>query len=250
MSVIPHDFIGISGNTWWKEPSKVRASSPCYLRQLFYSNPLESWSSFTIKPIRLLPATHSSCWRLSQSFPPLLAANLPAFKQNLLRGIHPSSLSECTILIQLGEEAEDGGASLHSFCCTNLGEHSPGVAQLSVPAFPPLFAGSSLRYWALCYFIASLPSKITYFFYRQSYFLIARLISGQLAAWNNVYFLSKISDSPQAVHSWWGTGSPGQTWTWLNALSSNVKRKLGSFCLMAPECYAPLTCRINHSSCI
>lgn len=54
-------------------------------------------------------------------------------------------------------------------------------AQLSVPAFPPLFAGGSLHYWALCCFIASFPSKIT-FFYRQSYFLIARLISGQLAA--------------------------------------------------------------------
>lgn len=111
----PHDFIGISGNTWRKEPSKVIASSPCYLGQLLHAHPLESRSSFIIKPIRLLPATHSSCWRLSYSFPPLLAANLPAFKQNLLHGIHPGSLSECTILIQLGEEAEDGGASLHSF---------------------------------------------------------------------------------------------------------------------------------------
>lgn len=112
---------------WWKEPPKVTASSPCYLGQLFHTSSLESWSSFITKPIRLLPATHSSCWRLSQSFPPLLAANLPAIKQNFLHGIHPGSLSECTILIQLGEEAEDGGASLYSFCCTNLGEHPPGV---------------------------------------------------------------------------------------------------------------------------
>lgn len=101
---------------------------PCYLKQPHHTIPLVIWSSFIIKLVRLLLATHSSCWRLFQSFPPLLAANLlPAFKQNLLNGIHFSLLSECTILIQLGEEAEDSRTSLHFFCSTNLGKHSPDV---------------------------------------------------------------------------------------------------------------------------
>lgn len=169
---------------WWKGPSKVTASSPCYLGQLLHANPLESWSSFIIKPIRLLPATHSSCWRLSQSFPPLLAANLPAFKQNLLHGIHPGSLSECTILMQLGEEAEGGGASLHSFCCTNLGEHPPGVGSPlhgwkvglgSQFLHFLLYLLLSLHCWAFCYFIAAFPSQITHLFCRQSYFLMQDL---------------------------------------------------------------------------
>lgn len=172
MSVTPHDFIGISGNTWWKEPSKVIASSPCYLGQLLHAHPLESRSGFIIKSIRLLPATHSSCWRLSYSFPPLLAANLPAFKQNLLHGIHPGSLSECTILIQLGEEAEDGGASLHSFAARiweNIplvwGAHCMDERQGS--AFSSCISSSinSLHCWALCYFIAAFPSQITSFFF-------------------------------------------------------------------------------------
>lgn len=175
-----------------KSPQRSQHPVPAILGWLFHANPLESWSSFIIKPIRLLPATHSSCWRLSQSFPPLLAANPPAFKQNLLHGIHPRSLSEGAILTQLGEEAEDGGASFHSFCCTNLGEHSPGV-------------GSPLHGWKMglsfqflhfllylqvthCTFELSsvllqpFPHKSLISFVGRANILIARFISGQLAA--------------------------------------------------------------------
>lgn len=125
--------------------------APCYLRQLHHTIPLVIWRSFIIKLVRLLLATHSSCWRLFLSFPPLLAANLlPAFKQNLLNRIRFCLLSECTILIQLGEEAEGSGASLHFFLfhksmetlrrCRKLTAWMKGRTQPSIHTFPSLYA--------------------------------------------------------------------------------------------------------------
>lgn len=102
-----------------------------------------------------------------------------------------------------------------------------GGAQLSVPAFPPLFAGNSLHFCAFCYSIAAFPSQITYFFCRQSYFLMARFISGQLAARRQ--YLCQFVQNPRFLT---GRGSPGQTWTWLNVVSSKVRREVGSFCLI------------------
>lgn len=114
-----------------------------------------------------------------------------------------------------------------------------GGAQLSVPAFPPLFAGNSLHYWALCYPIAAFPSQITYFFCRQSCFLIARFISGQLAA--RRHYLCQFVQNPRfPTGSSLTRGSPGQTWTWLSAVSSSVRRKVRSLCLIPPECVMTL----------
>lgn len=42
---------------------------PCYLRQLHHTIPLINWSSFIIKPVRLLLATHSSCWKAVPELP-------------------------------------------------------------------------------------------------------------------------------------------------------------------------------------
>lgn len=160
---------------------------------------LLSWATVPCKPTQKLIKLHHKTHQVAAWHPLLLLKAVPELPSSA--GCKPSSFqtefitwnpSQFTFWTHnfnpAGEEAESGGASLHSFCCTNLpwcGEPTAwmkGGAQLSVPAFPPLSAGNSLHYWALCYSIAVFPSQITYFFCRQSYFLIARYISGQLAA--------------------------------------------------------------------
>lgn len=125
-----------------------------------------------------------------------------------------------------------------------------GGVQLSVPAFPPLSAGNSMHYWAFCCFIAAFPSQITFFFCRQSYFLIARFISGQLAGQGDIIYasLSKIPDSPQTIHSPGGHRTTRPNLNMVKCCELQCEEK-GVFLLPhAPwVCYDPLTCRINHS---
>lgn len=180
LCLLSHDFIAAEEHVMERSQRSLHPA-PCYLRQPHHTIPLVIWTSFIIKLVRLLLATHSSCWRLFLSFPPLLAANLlPAFKQNLLNRIHFGLLSECTILIQLGEEAEGSGAPLHHFFLVvvvpqiheNISQvqeaHCMGERQGSASDSHLSFSLCTAcrqchcSYWAARYFIPAFSSRVTF----------------------------------------------------------------------------------------
>lgn len=234
---------------------------PCYLRQRHHTIPLINWSSFIIKPVRLLLATHSSCWKAVLELPSSAGCKLsPAFKENLLNRTHFSLLSECTILIQLGGKHRMKALLCISFI-SQIWENLPQILEAPcmderwAPAFFCLLFRHGMRVTSL--WLLSFPPFHFGFFFK------ARFLPGRVffSAWCNTP--GQLAAKRKHLYKW-RVQNLGWTTTKLQIVHSGAHRITRPSLkivkcwevhseqqdgLLLPSrpwvCYGIITCRIN-----